>query len=443
MYVRKEHRMKWRKYTIHTTAEAEEPVCAMLSELGIEGIQIEDYMPVAPEDSGNMFGDVVPQMPENDHRARISFYIEVKEEENAAPAKAEDPEGNTDKSFSVPEENGIPQEEAELLWKVQKKLEELKQFCDAGEGRITRSETEDKDWINRWKEYFHRFFVDDIEIIPSWEEEEPDEGASMVLHIDPGTAFGTGKHETTQLAIRQLRKYVAEGDGKTVLDIGTGSGILGIVALKSGAASVYGTDIDPVAFPALEDNLQKNAIDNTSFQRVCANVITDESARKAAQEACPEGYDIVTANIIAEILTDLTPFIPAFLKEGGIYITSGILREKEPLIRDAMKKAKMKVLEVTYQGDWCSVTAQKPTKKYQYFQHRECEYFPCHAGEDPENFNCLFCYCPLHFLGNKCPGTPRFTEKGVKDCTKCSFPHRKENYETVVRILKENKYFDV
>lgn len=438
MYIRGKNRMKWRKYTIHTNACAEEPVTAMLSELGIEGVEIEDYLPVPPEESGNMFGDVVPEMPENDERARISFYIGMDE-------SSREPSG------APGEERDIPPEEAELLLKIRNNLEEMRSFCGIGEGKVTLSETEDKEWINRWKEYFHRFFVDDIEIIPSWEPSEPDEGASMVLYIDPGTAFGTGKHETTQLAIRQLRKYLAkrqeehkEGEqtGQTLLDIGTGSGILGIIALRSGAGSVYGTDIDPVAFPALDDNLAKNHIPDKDFERVCANVISDESAREAVKAACPGGYDIVTANIIAEILTELTPFIPEFLKDGGIYITSGILREKEPMIREVLKKAKMKVLEVTYQGDWCSVTALKPTKRYRYFQHRECEYFPCHAGEDPDNFNCLFCFCPLHFLGKQCPGTPRFTEKGVKDCTKCAFPHRRENYETVVRILKENKYFE-
>ena len=412
--------MKWRKYTIHTTETAEEPVSAMLGELGITGIEIEDKVPFTPEESGGMFGDVVPDAPENDHLADLSFYVELPEESS---------------------DGKKTEEETELLRSVAQGLEDLRAFCDIGDGTISCSDTEDIDWINRWKEYFHRFYVDDIEIIPSWEEEPADSDAEIVLRIDPGTAFGTGKHETTQLAIRQLRKYLPDRNGASVLDIGTGSGILGIIALKSGASCVYGTDIDPVAFPALEDNLVKNDLADADFTRVCANVITDEEARKSVMEPHPAGYDIVTANIIAEILCDLTPFVPDFLAEGGIYITSGILREKEQLVVEALKKAKLKVLETTYQGDWCSVTAQKPTRKYRYFQHRECEYFPCHKDADPENFNCLFCYCPLHFLGDKCPGTPRFTKKGVKDCTNCSFPHKKENYDTVIKILRENKYF--
>ena len=366
--------MKWKKYTIHTTSLAEDPISALLYDLGISGIEIEDKVPVTPEESGNMFGDVVPDMPEDDHLADISFYTELPETEDTVL----------------------------LLERVRTGLEEIRSFCEIGEGTITTSETEEEDWINNWKEYFHRFFVDDIEIIPSWEEEQADPEASMVLHIDPGTAFGTGKHETTQLAIRGLRKRIAElleqrgnlseercdatedkcrdNEEITLLDIGTGSGILGIIALKSGADFVYGTDIDPVAFPALEDNLEKNDLDGSRFVRACADVITDAAARKAASDAAltrkehadreeikealkkahgVTGYDIVTANIIAEILVELTPYIPRFLKEGGVYITSGILREKEQLVRNAMEKAGLKVLGTEYQGDWCSVTAVK------------------------------------------------------------------------------------
>ena len=430
--------MKWHKYTIHTTQEAEEAVSAMLSALGIDAVEIEDTKPVAPEESGFMFGDVVPAMQEDDLRARVSFYVGAEDETDTG---APDPEG-----FFVTEE------EAALLVRVTEGIDGLRPFLTVGDGTVTRSETEDSEWINAWKEHFHSFFVDDIEVIPSWEETEADPSASMVLHIDPGTAFGTGKHETTQLAIRQLRKYCAEDC--SLLDIGTGSGILGIVALKSGAGYVYGTDIDPVAFPALKENLEKNGVDESRFTCALVNLITDEEGRKEARHMAEKqltpaagktvsdcGYDIITANIIAEILTELTPQIPGLLKEGGIYITSGILKEKLPLVQEAVKKAKLQTVEVTEMGEWCSLTARKPTARYRYFQHRECEYFPCHAGADPDNFNCLFCYCPLHFLGRNCPGNPQFNEKGVKNCTNCSFPHKRENYDKVIETLRKNKYF--
>ena len=332
--------MKWRKISITTTEEAEDLVAAMLDELGFEGVLIEDKAPVDPAANGGLFGDVLPDLPEDDHLAVVSSFIE-----------------------DTPDRS--PEEEKEMLARIEEELASMRAFCDIGEGRVSVSETEDKDWINNWKNYFHAFSVDDIRIIPTWEEEEVPEAektASMILRIDPGTAFGTGKHETTQLAIRQIRKYMKDGD--TMLDIGTGSGILGIIALKSGASFVYGTDIDEMAFPALEKNLADNGIDDACFVRVQRDLITDAAAVTEAAAAVgkdgKEGrYDIVVSNIIAEILAKLTPIVPGLLRDGGIYITSGILREKESIVREACEKAGLTVKETTYQGDWCSVTAVK------------------------------------------------------------------------------------
>ena len=325
--------MKWRKYTVATTEEAEEAVVGALYMLGIDSVEIEDKAPVSPEANRGLFGEVLPDLPEDDHLARISFFAEMKDD-------------------------ALPEEEQLLLDQVRGAIAEMRSYIDIGEGTVTTSETEDKDWINKWKEHFHSFYVDDIRIVPTWEE-IPDggEGAAMTLRIDPGTAFGTGKHESTQIAIRELRECVSEGDA--VLDIGTGSGILGIIALKSGASYVYGTDIDEVAFPALTDNLANNGIAPETFDTALCNVITDEDARKEVMRHAPGGYKVVAANIIAEILADLTPFVPDFLAPGGYFITSGILREKEMLVRSAMEKAGLTVLKTTYQGDWCGVMAQK------------------------------------------------------------------------------------
>ncbi len=334
--------MKWRKISVHTTEEAEDIVAAMLNDLGFEGVLIEDRAPVDPASNGGLFGDVLPDLPEDDHLAVVSSFTE------ALPDR------------DIEEEN-------EMIARIAEELEAMRAFCDIGEGRITLSETEDKDWINNWKNYFHAFSIDDIRIVPSWEDvtdADTQTDPSMVLRIDPGTAFGTGKHETTQLAIRQIRSLINAGD--TMLDIGTGSGILGIIALRSGASFVYGTDIDEMAFPALEKNLADNGVDGSDFVRVRRDLITDEDARKEALLAIPgslpgqeKRYDIVVSNIIAEILEKLTPFVPGLLKDGGIYITSGILREKEDIVCTACRKAGLVVVAVTYQGDWCSVTAVK------------------------------------------------------------------------------------
>ena len=250
---------------------------------------------------------------------------------------------------------GEKTDEKAVLEKVNRELEVLRQFCDIGEGSVAVDETEDIDWINNWKQYFHQFHIDDILVIPSWETVVQQEKAGMVLHIDPGTAFGTGMHETTQLCIRQLRKYVREG--AELLDVGTGSGILGILALMFGAGHVVGTDLDICAVDAVERNCSDNGIEPSRFELLMGNIITDKDVQDRAGY---ERYDIVAANILADVLMPLTPVILRHLKPGGIYITSGIIDDKEQTVVDAVLASGLEVLEVTRQGEWVSVTARKP-----------------------------------------------------------------------------------
>lgn len=317
--------MKWNKYTLKITSEAEDVVISTLADLGIQGVEIEDKQPLTEEDKKQMFVDILPEMPEDDGTALLNFYLEPEEDNEA------------------------------ILKQVEEELENLRSFLDIGEGTITRSETEDKDWINNWKQYFHQFSVDDILIIPSWEEVQPEDRGKMIIHIDPGTAFGTGMHETTQLCIRQLKKYVTPG--AELLDVGTGSGILSIIALKLGAGHALGTDLDPCAAAAVEENKEANAVDGASFDMLIGNIIDDPAVQ---QRAGREKYDIVTANILADVLIPLTPVIRENLKPGGIYITSGILDVKEQEVREAVEQAGFEVEEVTRQGEWVSVTARKP-----------------------------------------------------------------------------------
>ena len=233
-------------------------------------------------------------------------------------------------------------------------LDDLRNFMDIGEATIEESQTEDKDWINNWKQYFHQFYVDDILIVPSWEEVKEEDKDKMILHIDPGTAFGTGMHETTQLVIRQLKKYVTPDT--EMLDVGTGSGILGIVALKLGAKHVLGTDLDPCAVPAVAENKEANQIADETFDMVIGNIIDDKAIQ---DQAGYEKYDIVTANILADVLIPLTPVIVNQMKKGAYYITSGILDVKEEVVVEAVKAAGLTFVEVTHQGEWVSVTARK------------------------------------------------------------------------------------
>ena len=328
--------MRWKKYSIKTTQEAEELISAMLMEMGIDGVLIEDKAPVPESANGGLFGDVLPDMPEDDHLAEVSFFIDYDEISDA--------------------------EEEKLLSDVKAGLEEMRSYANVGEASVTKSVTEDIDWINNWKEHFESFEIDDIKIVPSWLEEEVDEkDYSMVLTIDPGTAFGTGKHETTQLAIKLIRKNLERGDA--MLDVGTGSGILGIVSLKDGAGYVYGTDIDEMAFPALADNIEKNDIDKELFDYVMEDVIADDAARKntlavLSKKTGKEKYDIVVSNIIAEILSELIPNVPEMLKDGGWFVGSGILREKESLVRNALEGAGFTIEEVMYLGEWCGISAR-------------------------------------------------------------------------------------
>lgn len=327
--------MKWKKFRIKTKTEAEDIIISSLYDIGLEGAQIEDNVPLTALEKEQMFVDILPQIGEDDGTAYLSFFVEETEEGELLV-------------------NGEKTTEEQVLDMVNQDLESLKEFLDIGEGTIVVDETEDIDWINNWKQYFKQFYVDDILIIPSWEEVKEEDKDRMIIHIDPGTAFGTGMHETTQLCIRQLKKYVTKDT--VLLDVGTGSGILSIVALKLGASHAVGTDLDPCAVPAVEENKEANQIPDGDFEMMIGNIIDDREIQDAAGY---EKYDIVTANILADVLVPLTPVIVQHMKKGGIYITSGILDVKESVVVEAVKKAGLEVLEVTHQGEWVSVTARK------------------------------------------------------------------------------------
>ena len=218
-----------------------------------------------------------------------------------------------------------------------------------------KRQTEDKDWINNWKQYFKPFTVDDILIKPTWETIPEEHKDKLLVQIDPGTAFGTGMHETTQLCIRQLKKAV--DSGTKLLDVGTGSGILGITALKLGAKEVWGTDLDENAITAVGENLEANGISGDRFHVLQGNILNDPGVQEWAGFGC---YDVVVANILADVIILLVDEIPVHLKQGGLFITSGIINMKEQAVLDAFaKNPAFEVLEVTRQGEWVSVTARK------------------------------------------------------------------------------------
>lgn len=252
--------MKWKSFRLKTTTQAEDIVSSMLADLGIEGVQIEDKIPLTAADKEQMFVDILPETEADDGIAYLSFYLE------------EDADTES------------------ILKNVRQKLEEMSEFMDLGECSIEESETEDVDWVNNWKQYFHQFYVDDILIIPSWEDVKPEDEDKMVIHIDPGTAFGTGMHETTQLCIRQIRKHVTPDT--EILDVGCGSGILGMLALKFGAKHSVGTDLDPCAIDATYENMEVNGISKDQYEVMIGNIIDDKAVQDKVGYEC---YDIVVA----------------------------------------------------------------------------------------------------------------------------------------------------
>ena len=318
--------MKWTKIRIKTVTAAEDIIISELYDLGLEGAEIEDKKPLTEQEKEQMFVDIPLDPGEDDGIAYLSFYAEVKTAEDTKM----------------------------IIGQVKEKLEELRQWCDIGEGSIELGETEDVDWVNNWKKYFHQFYVDDLLVIPSWEEVKPEDQDKTILHIDPGTVFGTGMHETTQLCIRQLKKFVTSTT--KVLDVGTGSGILAILSIMFGAEKAVGTDLDPLAVGAVQDNMATNHIPEDKISVMIGNIISDPAVQEKVGKNC---YDIVVANILANVLVDLTAVIVDQLKEGGIYITSGILNEKEEVVREAIIKAGLTILDVTYQGEWVCIIAKK------------------------------------------------------------------------------------
>jgi ribosomal protein L11 methyltransferase len=331
--------MKWVRYRIKTVTGAEDIIISTLYDIGLEGAQIEDKIPLTALEKEQMFVDILPDTGEDDGVAYLSFFVELRENGQV-----------------LLEGEEISRED--LLSRIDAELSELRDFnLDIGEGTVTVDETEDIDWINNWKQYFHQFRIDDILVIPSWEEPEAanaDPAPSMTLHIDPGTAFGTGMHETTQLCIRSIRKHMTED--AQILDLGTGSGILSILALKFGAGHAVGTDLDPCAVEAVAQNCRDNGIDPKDFELIIGNLIDDPAVQ---EQVGYEKYDIVVANILAEVLVMLTPAAVKCLKPGGIYITSGILDIREQMVLEAVEAAGLEVLEVTAQGEWRSITARR------------------------------------------------------------------------------------
>jgi len=317
--------VKWNKYTLKTTTVAVDLISGMMMDIGIEGIEIDDNVQLSKEDIKTMFVDFLPELPPDEGIAYVSYYIDSDVDDKT------------------------------MTGKVYEGLEELKMFTDIGEGTITESDTADLDWINNWKQYFHPFSIGDLVIKPTWEPYTEAMEGHLVVNIDPGTAFGTGSHETTQLVITQLQKYVKKDD--LILDVGCGSGILSVVGLMLGARKAVGTDLDPNAIVASQENAEVNQIPLDKIEIIDGNIIDDKAVKDAVGYEC---YDIVCANILADVLIPLSEIIADHMKDGAIFMTSGIINTKENEVVEAFNKnPHLEILEINHDGEWVNVTARK------------------------------------------------------------------------------------
>lgn len=316
--------MKLMKYSISILAENEDIVAASLYDCEVEGVEIEDSIPLSEAELKHMFVDIPKDVEDNDGKATLSFYLDDEDE-------------NTD----------------EILKKVRDELNILKDQGFVSDTEIKKTDISSINWQDNWKKYFKPFQIDHIYIVPTWEDHTEFEGEDrIVIRVDPGSAFGTGKHETTRLCIREMKEYLKEG--KSILDVGTGSGILGIIGLKLGASEVNAIDIDENVLTAIFDNLENNDINHQKFNVRIGDITKDEEMMAFLSS---KKHDVIIANILPNILEMITPSIRKLMHKESVYILSGILDVKVSEVEAFLKANQLKVIAKRQEGEWVAITA--------------------------------------------------------------------------------------
>ena len=310
--------MEWIEVTVNTSHERIYEVSEKLEDLGAEGLVIEDEEEYSDFlEQNKQYWDYVDE----DFAAsiaglsRVKFYME-----------------NTSNSFEKLEtiKNQLPKE------------------------KISHKIVRDEDWENNWKEYYKPLPVGDkLLIVPQWEEVSDTDGRA-VLKLDPGLIFGTGAHATTQMCLRSLEKVA--GNGKNILDLGCGSGILAIAAMILGVSEAYGCDIDPKAPDVAWENAALNGISEGDFHIYAGDILSDLRMKKRFGE---RQYDIVTANIVADVIIALVPLVPQWLKDDGVFITSGIIDGRETEVKSAIVNAGLEIEQELRQDDWHCFVCKK------------------------------------------------------------------------------------
>lgn len=344
--------MKWIEYKIHTQTNAVDFIGDLLQELGIQGFQISDHVPLTPEEEKQMFTDIPATLEPDDGTAVITFYTEG---ENTQEERNHYSTGSSLRDSNLPESPAsvVPEE---LIQQLQHRIAEQQKFWNFPEPVIEYSVQDDSQWKDAWKDNFKSFrAADDIIVKPVWEE-TPDFAtpSDIILEIEPGSAFGTGTHETTRLCLLSLRKHLTPKT--TILDAGCGSGILAISALLSGASQAFCLDIDPLAVEATLENASLNQLGTDRIQAVHGNILEDGAGIRTL---CPFPFDIAVANILADVIIPLASSIRPFIKKDGLFISSGILAEKADEVEKALLENQYTILEKNTMGEWVCFVAKK------------------------------------------------------------------------------------
>lgn len=318
--------MNWIKVVIYTTSEGIEALSGRLYGLGITGIEISDEKDFKDFlENNKQYWDYVDDelVKEKEGETQVIAYVS----DNAA--------GH------------------EMLMAIRQTVDEMKSIDENNEfGRLEISidNTKEEDWANNWKKYFHPIELGEkILIKPEWEDlTEPTD--RIIFNINPGMSFGTGGHYTTQLCIEALEKYVASGS--KVLDLGCGSGILSIISLLLGAESAFAVDIDPNAVDIAYQNAQKNDVDISKYIVKAGDIITNTELQN---EIAQNEYDVVVANIVADVIIPLAPKAREYMKDGGVFITSGIIEDRLDDVKSSLAECGFEIVSVQQRKDWVSV----------------------------------------------------------------------------------------
>ncbi len=320
--------MQWTELTIHTAAQAIDLVCDRLTALGYDSFIVDDEAQFEEFlETSRPYWDYVDDKLRESMRglSQIRLYLQ----------------------------NGPDVPEA--VSTLKSRLEELRQqypAIDFGTLDIDLAGVRDEDWENSWKQYYQPLPIGRrLLVVPQWLRPENPEGRVEVL-LDPGMIFGTGSHASTQMCMRELERAVQGGE--RVLDLGSGSGILSITALQLGAAHATGVDIDPKAEEIARRNAEINRLGADRFTALTGDVTRDEAMM---QMLASSGWDIVLANIVADVIIPLCRVVPEFLQEQSIFVCSGILDTRLSDVIRAIEGAGMQVLSTERQDDWCRVTA--------------------------------------------------------------------------------------